>query len=109
VNRDLAQTVRERAGERCEYCRIPQLALPLRFQIDHIIAEQHGGETVLGNLAFACPHHNRYKGPNIAGFVSQRSANCAPWLECCRRLTAVSRFFDRFSDQLLAPKASYFR
>jgi hypothetical protein len=38
VNRELAQTVRERAGERCEYCRVPQSALQLRFQVDHIIA-----------------------------------------------------------------------
>ncbi len=71
MNPDLAQTVRERAGERCEYCRIPQSALQFRFQIDHIIAEQHGGETVLENLAFACPHCNRYKGPNIAGLDAQ--------------------------------------
>lgn len=68
MNRELAQTVRERAGERCEYCHIPQSALPLPFQIDHIIAEQHEGKTVSANLAFACPHCNRYKGPNIAGF-----------------------------------------
>jgi HNH endonuclease len=68
VNRELAQTVRERAGERCEYCRIPQSALPLPFQIDHITAEQHEGKTVSANLAFACPQCNRYKGPNIAGF-----------------------------------------
>ena len=26
-----------------------------------------GGETFLENLALACPHCNRYKGPNIAG------------------------------------------
>jgi len=26
---------------------------------------------VLENLAFACPHCNRYKGPNIAGIDSQ--------------------------------------
>ena len=71
MNRELAQTVRERAGERCEYCRIPQSALQFRFQIDHIIAEQHGGETALGNLAYACPHCNRHKGPNIAGLDSQ--------------------------------------
>jgi hypothetical protein len=71
VNRDLAQAVRERAGERCEYCLVPQSARQLRFQIDHIIAEQHGGETVLDNLALACPHCNRYKGPNIAGLDSQ--------------------------------------
>jgi hypothetical protein len=41
--------------------------LPLPFQIDHIVAEKHGGQTVPGNLALACPHCNRYKGPNIAG------------------------------------------
>ncbi len=43
----------------------PQYRLP--FQIDHIIARQHGGETVSENLALACFHCNRFKGPNIAG------------------------------------------
>jgi hypothetical protein len=66
VNQELARLVRERAADRCEYCRIPQVALPLPFQIDHIIAEKHGGKTVESNLAFACPHCNRFKGPNIA-------------------------------------------
>lgn len=74
MNRDLAQTVRERAGERCEYCLVPQSARQLRFQIGHIIAEQHGGETVLDNLALACPHCNRYKGPNIAGLGAVQTA-----------------------------------
>ena len=60
VNRALVRTVRERAGERCEYCRIPQFALPLPFQMDHIMAEQHEGESVPENLALACPHCNRY-------------------------------------------------
>ena len=46
---------------------MPQWALPLPFQIDHIIAEKHGGQTVEDNLALACPHCNRFKGPNIAG------------------------------------------
>ena len=67
MNRDIAQAVREEAGERCEYCLTPQSALPLPFQIDHIVAEKHGGQTVSGNLALACPHCNRHKGPNIAG------------------------------------------
>jgi hypothetical protein len=35
--------------------------------MDHIIAEKHGGPTVESNLALACPHCNRFKGPNIAG------------------------------------------
>jgi hypothetical protein len=31
---------------------------------------QHGGETVEDNLALACLHCNRRKGPNIAGLDS---------------------------------------
>lgn len=46
---------------------MPRFALPLPFQIDHIIAEKHAGQTVESNLALACPHCNRFKGPNIAG------------------------------------------
>jgi hypothetical protein len=30
-----------------------------------------GGKTVESNLALACTHCNRYKGPNIAGFDSE--------------------------------------
>jgi hypothetical protein len=41
------------------------------FQIDHIIAEQHGGATVLENLALACTHCNKYKRPNVAGIDPQ--------------------------------------
>jgi hypothetical protein len=63
--------VRERAEQRCEYCRLPQSVLPLPFQIDHIVAEQHGGQSEEDNLAFACPSCNRYKGPNIAGRDSE--------------------------------------
>jgi HNH endonuclease len=55
MNKDLARLVRERAGSRCEYCLLPEAALPLPFQIDHITAEKHGGQTVDSNLALACP------------------------------------------------------
>lgn len=68
MNRQLARVVRQRARVRCEYCLLPQSAFPLPFQIDHVVAEQHGGETVENNLALACTHCNRHKGPNIAGF-----------------------------------------
>jgi hypothetical protein len=37
------------------------------FQIDHVIARQHGGDTVFANLALACLHCNSHTGPNIAG------------------------------------------
>src|SRR5262245_51190055 len=67
----LERRVRERAKERCEYCRLPQAAYPWTFQIDHVVAEQHRGRTKLNNLALACPRCNRNKGPNLAGIDSK--------------------------------------
>ncbi len=58
----------ERARSRCEYCRIPHSNYRLPFQIDHIIARQHGGATTIDNLGLACLHCNRHKGPNISGW-----------------------------------------
>lgn len=43
----------------------------LSFELEHVIAEKHGGETVLQNLAYACRYCNAYKGPNIAGIDPQ--------------------------------------
>jgi hypothetical protein len=44
---------------------------PVPFEIDHIIALQHGGPTILSNLALCCIHCNSHKGPNIAGLDPQ--------------------------------------
>ncbi len=59
--------IRRRAQDRCEYCHLPARFYPLPFHFDHIIARQHGGRTATSNLALACLHCNRHKGPNIAG------------------------------------------
>jgi len=56
----------ERAQHQCEYCGIPDDATLVPHEPDHIIGTQHGGETSLANLAYACFRCNRYKGPNIA-------------------------------------------
>ncbi len=61
------KAVRARAGHRCEYCRFPEAFAELPFHLDHIIALQHGGPSVLENLALACCYCNRYKGPNLSG------------------------------------------
>jgi hypothetical protein len=64
----LIRAARARAGDMCEYCRVPQRAYPtVTFPIDHIRARQHGGRTALSNLANSCLHCNSHKGPNIAG------------------------------------------
>jgi hypothetical protein len=67
MNRALLEQLRRLADDRCDYCRTPRRLDPLPFQVDHIIARQHGGRTVLSNLALSCLHCNKHKGPNIAG------------------------------------------
>ncbi len=58
--------VTERARNCCEYCRIAQDDMLFRFQIDHIIATKHGGDTTVDNLCLSCPDCNTYKGSDIA-------------------------------------------
>jgi HNH endonuclease len=68
----LRQLVWQRAAQRCEYCQVPADVALLPFQIDHIIAEKHGGLTVADNLALSCERCNSHKGPNIAGYFEGR-------------------------------------
>lgn len=63
----LADEVRQRAGHRCEYCRLPSLATQTAFEVEHIIPVKHDGPTAAANLAYACFHCNRHKGVSICG------------------------------------------
>ena len=62
----LRQLVRQRAADRCEYCRLPQSAVDATFHVEHIIARQHGGDDDLSNLAWSCDRCNLFKGPNLS-------------------------------------------
>jgi 5-methylcytosine-specific restriction endonuclease McrA len=45
--------VRQRAGGRCEYCRLPDSAMePEDFHLEHIVARKHGGSDDEDNLAW---------------------------------------------------------
>lgn len=59
--------VRHRARDRCEYCLLPESLSRLHHVVDHVIARQHGGESVADNLALCCGRCNLHKGPNVAG------------------------------------------
>ena len=65
VSATLRAAVERRANGRCEYCLVPGDAVMWPHEPDHVIAEQHGGATELPNLALACFHCNRRKGPNL--------------------------------------------
>jgi HNH endonuclease len=40
-------------------------------EIDHAIAEKHGGQTEADNLAYACWRCNRHKGTDLGSFDPQ--------------------------------------
>ncbi len=65
INVALRKLVYERAGGCCEYCLIPDVATFAPCEIDHIIAEKHGGLTEAENLAFACTLCNKHKGSDL--------------------------------------------
>ncbi len=66
ISAALRQLVIERAAKRCEYCLYPQEISFLAFEMEHIVAEKHGGATSADNLALACPYCNRFKGSDLA-------------------------------------------
>ena len=66
--------VRQRAVRRCEYCRLPEHAVPyLVFHVDHIIAKQHLADVSDDpvKLAWACSECNYHKGPNLVSIDPQ--------------------------------------
>ncbi len=63
---DVRRLVAERAGFRCEYCLIPESQVFIPHQIDHVIAQKHGGGSTLDNLAYSCAPCNKRKGSDLA-------------------------------------------
>lgn len=61
----LERLVTQRAGGRCEYCRMHQSLQGATFHVEHITPRHLGGSTELENLALACPSCNLHKGPRI--------------------------------------------
>lgn len=69
MDASLRALVFARADNRCEYCRITQRAASYSdFQIEHIRARQHGGDSHSDNLCLACRRCNLYKGPNQSAY-----------------------------------------
>ncbi len=64
---DFRELVAARAGGACEYCRLLQAATGVLFHIEHVLPRSRGGETVMRNLALACPGCNLAKANRQTG------------------------------------------
>ena len=67
----LRREVVARAGNRCEYCGIPDDATLVSHEVDHVVAERHGGKTTRDNLAYSCFRCNRLKGTDLTSIDPQ--------------------------------------
>jgi 5-methylcytosine-specific restriction endonuclease McrA len=65
ISAALRRAVIDRASGHCEYCRFPQEAALLAFEVERMVAEKHGGAMAVENLALACPFCNRFKGSDL--------------------------------------------
>ena len=70
---ELRRQVIGRADGRCEYCLIHQDDAVASHQIDHVIADKHGGPTSLRNLALACILCNVRKGSDLSSIDPETS------------------------------------
>jgi hypothetical protein len=70
MDEEIRRLVWDRAGGRCEYCRLHQDDYEFQtFHVEHIIAQQHRGTDDPDNLCLACSECNWAKGPNLAGLL----------------------------------------
>jgi hypothetical protein len=73
---DLRRLVASRARFLCEYCLLHEDDTYLGCQVDHIIAEKHGGATDADNLGYACALCNRAKGTDIGSIALSTGEFC---------------------------------
>ena len=74
VNEATRARIEQRAGHRCEYCRLPESMAFAVHQVDHVVAEKHGGETLAENLVLSCVLCNWHKGSDIASLDPETGA-----------------------------------
>lgn len=72
----LRRLVEQRAEYRCEYCLLLANISFFPHEVDHVIAEKHGGVTTPENLAFTCWRCNRRKGTDLGSFDPQTGSFC---------------------------------
>ena len=72
----LREQIRERAGFRCEYCRLPEAFALNPFHLDHVLPSFHGGGDGAENRALSCAPCNARKGTNLSGIDPDSGRVC---------------------------------
>lgn len=71
MNAAVRNLVKERAGYRCEYCRLHRDYDPQTFHVEHIVPKKHRGASSIDNLCLSCGECNQFKGTDFAGLLGE--------------------------------------
>ncbi|MCD4684682.1 MAG: HNH endonuclease [Anaerolineae bacterium] len=71
---ELRRQIHTRAQGRCEYCLIHEQFTMKTHEVDHVVAEKHGGPTEDANLCLSCFDCNRHKGSDLCSLDTVSSA-----------------------------------
>lgn len=74
IPKALRARVAEQSRHRCGYCLTPEFIVGYELDIDHLIPEALGGQTVEENLWLACNRCNEHKGDRIQATDPQTGA-----------------------------------
>lgn len=99
--RDIARQAEDRAGGRCEYCRMHQSLQGATFHLEHVVPHSRGGDAQLDNLAWACPSCNLHKSNRVESVDPETRG---PGMARARQHNSRSRVTPSWSLGL-APKA----
>ena len=99
----LIQEVRDRAGDVCEYCLLPQSSQEATFHIDHVVPRREGGETNAANLALACVTCSLRKGAKMFAIDPQTQSIVRLFHPREESWSAHFRLNDEFEFEGLSP------
>ena len=102
VPAEMRRVVRQRAQNRCEYCRIHEDDTEFGCEVDHIRSEKHLGKTELENLALACFFCNRNKGSDLGSMLGPDDARFVRFFN--PRVDVWSDHFQLDLEQYIRPK-----
>jgi CRISPR/Cas system-associated protein Cas10 (large subunit of type III CRISPR-Cas system) len=77
ISGEMRRRVEDRAGRRCEYCRLHSALQGAVFHIDHVRPLSAGGPDDFDNLSYACPTCNLAKS-NRDTLIDPDTGNAVP-------------------------------
>jgi hypothetical protein len=77
IARAMRRQVRDRAGNRCEYCQHPASHSCAPFVCEHVLPRARGAGNTLPELAWACPGCNSHKYDKTQAYDPQTGRRVA--------------------------------